>query len=76
MRGKTKERVREKRTYGSWKAFFRMVRQIDLPWPMIALAFAGEMGYNHVLLSLPTTTTALMSGSLDPQALRDAVIYY
>ncbi|MDE6881197.1 MAG: ABC transporter ATP-binding protein/permease, partial [Oscillospiraceae bacterium] len=29
-----------------------------------------------VLLSLPTTTTALMSGSLDPQALRDAGIYY
>lgn len=76
MRGKTKERPREKQAYGSWKAFFRMVRQIDLPWPMIALAFAGEMGYNHVVLSLPTTTTALMSGSLDPQALRDAVIYY
>lgn len=74
MRGKAKERAKE--SYGSWRAFFRMVRQINLPWPMIALAFVGEMGYNHVLLSLPTTTTALMSGSLDPQALRDAVLYY
>ena len=76
MKGKTKERAKEKPNYGSWGAFFRMIRQIDLPWPMIALAFAGEMGYNYLLLALPTTTTALMSGSLDPQALQDAVIYY
>lgn len=74
MRGKTKEEG--KQTYGSWSAFFRMIRQINLPWPMIALAFICEMGYNHLLLALPTTTTALMSGSLDPQALRDAVVYY
>lgn len=72
MRGKTKE----KKPAGNWAAFLRMIRQIDLPWPMIAVAFLCEMGYNHLLLSLPTTTTALMSGSLDPQALRDAVLYY
>ncbi|MDE6167139.1 MAG: ABC transporter ATP-binding protein/permease, partial [Acetatifactor sp.] len=65
-----------RQSYGSWSAFFRMIRKINLPWPMIALAFACEMGYNRLLLALPATTTALMSGSLDPQALRDAVIYY
>ena len=53
MRGKTKE----KQNYGSWSAFFRMVRQIDLPWLMIALAFACELGYNHLLLSLPIIRT-------------------
>lgn len=61
---------------GSWKGFLRMLGQIDLPWVMITIAFIFEMGYNRVLLSLPTTTAALMSGSLDDSALRDTVIYY
>lgn len=76
MKGKPRDRANARQTYGSWRSFLRMVRQINLPWPMIALAFLCEMGYNHLLLALPTTTAALMSGSLDPQALRDAVIYY
>lgn len=72
MKGKT----REKKPVGNWGAFLRLIRQIDLPWPMIALAFAFEMGYSQALLHLPTTTTALMSGSLDPAALRDAILFY
>lgn len=61
---------------GNWKGFFRLLGQIDLPWLMIAIAFVVELGYNRVLLSLPTTTAALMSGSLEDSALRDTVIYY
>lgn len=61
---------------GSWAAFFRMVRQINLPWLVLLGAFIFEMLYSQVTLMLPTTTTALMSGSLDAAALRDAVIYY
>lgn len=61
---------------GNWSGFFRMLGQIDLPWGMIAVAFIVELGYNHILLSLPTTTAALMSGSLENKALRDALLYY
>lgn len=61
---------------GSWSAFLRMLGQINLPWLMILIAFIFEVGYNRVLLSLPTTTSALFGGSLDGQALRDAVLYY
>lgn len=61
---------------GSWKDFFRMLKQIKLPWLMILLTFVVNMTYNRVLLALPTTTTALMSGSLEASALTNALIYY
>ena len=61
---------------GNWKGFFRLLGQSNLPWLMIAVAFVVDLGYNQVLLALPTTTAALMSGSLEDSALRDAVIYY
>ncbi len=61
---------------GSWKLFFGMVRRIDLPWLVLLVSFAFEMLYSRFTLLLPTTTTALMSGSLDEKALRDAIIYY
>ncbi len=61
---------------GNWGGFIRMLGQINLPWLLIAVAFVVELGYNHVLLSLPTTTAALMSGSLEDKALRDAILYY
>lgn len=61
---------------GNWSGFLRMLGQIDLPWVMIAIAFIVELGYNHVLLSLPTTTASLMSGNLENEALRDAILYY
>lgn len=61
---------------GSWSAFIRMLGQINLPWLMIFVAFVFELGYNQILLSLPTTTSTLMSGSLDSKALWDAVLYY
>lgn len=61
---------------GSWSAFLRMLGQINLPWLMILIAFIFEVGYNRVLLSLPTTTSALFGGSLEGTALRDAILYY
>lgn len=61
---------------GNWRGFLKMLGRINLPWPMIAIAFLVELGYNHVLLSLPTTTASLMSGSLEDAALRDAILYY
>ncbi len=61
---------------GNWRGFFRLLRQINLPWLAIALAFCVELGYNRVLLSLPTTTAALMSGSLEDSAIRDAIMFY
>lgn len=72
MRGKTKE----KRSYGSWRSFFHLLGSIDLPWLVILLAFLAELGYSQAMLMMPGTTTALMSGSLEPEALRDAVVYY
>lgn len=64
------------RKEGDWRGFLWMVRQIDLPWPMILLSLVVEMGYSNLMLALPTTTAALMSGSLKTSALWDAVIYY
>ena len=64
------------RTAGDWRGFLQMVKQIDLPWPMILLSLVVEMGYSSLMLALPTTTAALMSGSLKTSALWDAVIYY
>lgn len=61
---------------GDWRGFLQMIGKIGLPWLMILLAFAWEMGYSYVMLALPTTTAALMSGSLKTSALWDAVIYY
>ena len=61
---------------GNWRGFFRLLGKIDLPWLAIAVAFVVETVYNQILLSLPTTTASLMSGSLEDSALRDAVIYY
>lgn len=70
------KRIRKTEKTGSWAGFFRMVRQINLPWLVLLIAFAFEMLYSQVTLMLPTTTTALMSGSLEASALRDAIIFY
>jgi len=70
------KRIKTPAKTGSWAAFFRMVRQINLPWLVLLGAFIFEMLYSQVTLMLPTTTTALMSGNMDAAALRDAVIYY
>lgn len=61
---------------GNWRGFFRLLGKIDLPWPWIAVTFVVELGYNRILLALPTTTAALMSGSLEDSALWNTVIYY
>lgn len=61
---------------GNWKGFIKMLGSVNMPWLMILVAFIIETTYNHVLLSLPTTTAALMSGSLEDSALIDALIYY
>lgn len=61
---------------GNWRSFFRIIGQINLPWPLVVVSLVFEMGYSNLLLSLPTTTAALMSGSLEVSALWDAVIYY
>lgn len=61
---------------GSWKGFFRMIGQINLPWLMILITFVVNITYNRVLLALPVTTTALMSGSLETSALTNALLYY
>jgi len=60
----------------NWKGFFHLLGRIDLPWPIIILSFLFETGYSKLLLMLPTTSVNLMSGSLAPSDLRDAVIYY
>ena len=70
------KRIKKAEKTGSWAGFFRMVRQINLPWLVLLIAFAFEMLYSQVTLMLPTTTTALMSGSLEASALRDAIIFY
>lgn len=47
-----------------------------MPWIWILVAFLCNMAYSEVNLLLPTTTAGLLSGSLDPQVLIDAIWFY
>ncbi len=71
-KGKTPEKVNST----SWGAFFRMVRQIDLPWLLILSTFIVNMLYSQFMVLLPATSGALFSGSLEPAALQGALQYY
>lgn len=56
--------------------FFRTLPAYKLPWKWITAAFIFNLVFNQVLLKIPTTTAALLGGSLEGDALWEAVRYY
>ena len=54
--------VKEKSKAGSWKAFFRTIKKLRLPWVWIIVGLSLNLGLNDLLLKLPDTTADLLSG--------------
>ena len=72
MRKKTNETKRP----DGWKALFRTIKKLKLPWIWIAVGLILNLILNDLMLKLPTTTTDLLSGQITGQAMTDAVIFY
>lgn len=70
----TQEKVRQKR--GSWKALFRTIHDLRLPWVWIIVGLGLNLGVNQLLLQLPDTTADLLGGNLGAAALTKAILYY
>ena len=70
----TQEKARGKQ--GSWKALFRTIRDLRLPWVWIIVGLGLNLGLNNLLLQLPDTTADLLSGNLGSAALTKAILYY
>lgn len=60
----------------SFKDTFKVFGMIRVPWIWIILAFLMNLGYNQVLLAIPTITADLTSGDLSSGALWRAVGFY
>lgn len=60
---------------GDWKAYFRLIPYIRLPWLLIAVAFLVDLGYSEVMAYVPVSTSALFSGDFSGAALASAVTY-
>lgn len=72
---KRKQPVRKNFGKGNWKAFFRLIPYIRLPWLLIAIAFVVDMTYSEVMARVPVSTAALFAGEFTGSALAEAVIY-
>lgn len=72
MRKKTNETKRP----DGWKALFRTIKKLKLPWIWIAVGLILNLILNDLMLKLPTTTTDLLSGQITGQAMTNAVIFY
>lgn len=68
--------VKEPVKADSWKALFRTIKRLRLPWLWIALGLALNLILNDLMLKLPDTTADLMSGQLSGAALTKAILYY
>ena len=60
---------------GDWKAFFRLIPYIRLPWVLIAIAFVVDLTYSDVLTRVPVSTSALFAGEFTGSALFEAIVY-
>ena len=61
---------------GNWHDFWSLLKKIHLPWHWIIVAFLCNFFYNKIMLSLPTVTAGLMSGSTESKVLWDAILFY
>lgn len=69
-------RVKEKPQSGSWKALFRTIKRLRLPWLWIIVGLSLNLVLNNMLLKLPDLTADLLSGKITGAALTKAIAYY
>lgn len=60
---------------GDWRALFRLIPYIRMPWLLVAVGFVVNLGYSEVLAYVPVSTSALFSGQFTGSALVSAVVY-
>ena len=70
----TQEKVRKDQ--GGWKALFRTIKALQLPWAWIVLGLGLNLAVNQLMLELPDTTADLLGGQLDSASLTKAILYY
>ena len=66
----------EKPGRDGWKALFRTLEELKLPWGWIIIGLSINLLLNQLMLDLPDTTADLMSGQLTGSALTKAILYY
>lgn len=65
-----------KEQHGSFRALFRTIRGLHLPWLWIIFGLSLNLIANDLMLDLPDTTANLLSGQLSASALMEAVGFY
>ena len=75
MKSEEKRRRRKSFGRGDWRAYFRLIPRIRLPWLLILIGFIVDIGYSEVLVRAPVSTSALFGGEFTGSALASAVIY-
>lgn len=70
------KRAKEKHLGNSWRALFRTVHDLRLPWLWIVVSLVINLTQTSLLLKLPVTTSNLLSGNITGAALTEAIVYY
>lgn len=70
------KQVKQKPLGDSWSALVRTIRDLKLPWLLIAISLVLNVTETTLLLRLPVTTSSLMSGNISGAALTEAIVYY
>lgn len=68
--------INEQQASRKWKALFRSIRHLRLPWLWIIVGLGLNLILNNLLLDLPDTTAELLGGNLSGGAVTKAIIYY
>lgn len=61
---------------GDWRAFFTFFSKIKLSWPLIIICLVISLCYNEVVVRLPGSTAAILSGDFSTSALVQLFISY
>ena len=67
--------VNDKPQRDGWKALFRTIKKLRLPWLWIAVGLAVNILLNSFLLDLPNMTADLLSGNLSGTTTK-AIFFY
>lgn len=70
------EQINENYSGGTWKAMFKTLGKLRLPWLWVLAALVMNTVLNTMLLELPDMTAGLLGGDLSNKAVTEAVIYY
>ena len=68
--------VNDKPQRDGWKALFRTIKKLRLPWLWIAVGLAVNILLNSFLLDLPNMTADLLSGNLSGTTTTKAIFFY